>query len=192
MAEKIDRLTRVNELLKRPGCIRDRHTTHGLAGIGKDAAELLARQGAFDAPTGLNSAWAELAPRDGKILFYGTGLACTTYLHYLETLLDLWYLGCAVIRYKDENGLCKSALLPQHLGGCRDFYKGRDCKFYNKAVERGLNISYVPFGYGGLHLLSAAELFKVGCELLKEDPALLLCDSEQCMYCVNAKKHLKA
>jgi aminoglycoside N3'-acetyltransferase len=52
----------------------------------------------------LNSAWAELAPRDGKILFYGTGLACTTYLHYLETLLNLWYLGCAVIRYKDENG----------------------------------------------------------------------------------------
>ena len=181
----------VNELIKRPGCVRDRHTTHGLAGIGKDAAALLKAQGPFDAPTGLNSAWAELAPRDGKILFYGTGLACTTYLHYLETLLDLWYLGCAVIRYKNEDGLCKSALLPQHLGGCRDFYKGRNSKFYNKAVERGLNISYVPFGYGGIHLLSAAELYKVGCELLKEDPALLLCDSEECIYCVNAKKHLK-
>ena len=182
----------VNELLKRPECVRDRHTTHALAGIGKNASELLARQGAFDAPTGLNSAWHDLAPRNGKILFFGTGLACTTYLHYLETLLDLWYLGCAVIRYKTEDGTCKSALLPQHLGGCRDFYQGRNSKFYNKAVERGLKISYVPFGYAGLHLIDAADLYRVGCELLKEDPALLLCDSERCLYCVNAKKHLKA
>ena len=182
----------VNELLKRPGCLRDRHTTHTLAGMGKDAAVLLDRQGPFDPPTGLNSAWAEMAPRKGKMLFFGTGLACTTYLHYLETLLNLWYLGGALIRYKDEDGQCKSAFIQQHLGGCRDFYRGIGSKFYTKAIERGLNVGYVPFGYAGLHLVDAEELYNIGCELLKEDPALLLCDSEQCFYCVNAKKHLKA
>ena len=182
----------VNQLMTRPECCRDRHTTHAIAGIGKHAAELLAKQGPFDPPTGVNSAWHELAPRKGKILYLGSGIACNTYLHYLETLLDLWYLGCAVIRYKDEKGECKSALIQQHLAGCRDFYKGEKCKFYDCARARGMKIGYATLGYAGVHLMEAEELYKIGTELLKEDPALLLCDSEKCFFCVNAKERLKA
>ncbi len=182
----------VNQLMTRPECVRDRHTTHALAGIGKDAAELLAKQGPFDPPTGLNSAWHEFAPRKGKILFVGSGVACNTYLHYLETCLDLWYLGCAVIRYRNEKGYLQSALIEQHLGGCRDFYKGLKCKFNDRAIAKGLEIKYVSLGYAGLHLIDAEQLYKIGSELLKEDPALLLCDSEKCPFCVNAKARLKA
>lgn len=182
----------VNQLMTRPECIRDRHTTHALAGIGKDAAELLAKQGPFDTPTGLNSAWHEFAPRKGKILFVGSGVACNTYLHYLETCLNLWYLGCAVIRYRNEQGYLQSALIEQHLGGCRDFYKGLKCKFNDRAIERGLEIKFAPLGYAGLHLIDAAELYRIGSELLKEDPALLLCDSDKCIFCTNAKARLKA
>lgn len=182
----------VNQLMTRPECVRDRHTTHAVAGIGKDAAELLAKQGPFDTPTGFNSVWHELAPRKGKILFVGSGVACNTYLHYLETALDLWYLGCAVIRYRNDKGEIRSALIEQHLGGCRDFYKGLKCKFNDRAIERGLKIDFVSLGYAGLHLIDAEALYNIGSELLKEDPALLLCDSEKCMFCVNAKERLKA
>ena len=182
----------VNQLMTRPECCRDRHTTHAVAGIGRDAAELLAKQGPFDPPTGLNSVWHELAPRKGKILFVGSGVACNTYLHYLETCLNLWYLGCAVIRYKNEKGFPQSALIEQHLGGCRDFYKGLKCKFNDRAIERGLKIDFAPLGYAGLHLIDAAELYRIGSELLTEDPALLLCDSEKCPFCTNAKERLKA
>ena len=55
-----------------------------------------------------------------------------------------------------------------------------------------MKIGYAPLGYAGLHLMEADELYRIGTELLKEDPALLLCDSEKCYFCVNAKERLKA
>lgn len=181
----------VNELLTRPECRRDRHTTHSIAATGRCAEELLADLAPFDPPTGATSAWNGLVNRKGKILFIGSGIGCNTCLHYVETMMDSWYLGAAVIRFRNEHDQLESALIPQHLGGCRDFYKGAGCKFYRRAAEKGLEIKYVDCGYAGLHLISAEQLFNIGCELLKEDPALLLCDDPGCHYCVSAKARLK-
>ena len=181
----------VNDLLTRRGSFRDAHTTHSIAGMGRDAAELLAAQGPFDAPTGEKSAWHRLAERGGKMLFIGTGVGCTTYLHYLETMLDLPYLTNAVVRYRNGEGRFQTALIPRHLGGCRDFYRGIGAKFFRRAAERGLKITCIPLGYAALHCMDCREFYDTGMELLREDPGLLLCDSEECHFCSNAAKLLK-
>ena len=174
------------ELLTRPNCVRDAHLTHSVAGIGSDAAAMLAPQGATAPPTGIDSVWPRLAAKRGKMLFLGPGVGCATMLHYLETELDLPYLGGALVRYRTATGV-RSAWIEKHLGGCRDFYRGIDSRFFRRARERGLKIVSGKFGVGEFHLIDAKEFYDVAKELLTADPGLLLCEDPACSFCVRAR-----
>ena len=39
--------------------------------------------------------------------------------------------------------------------------------------------------------MDCREFYDIGMELLREDPGLLLCDSEECLFCSSAAKLLK-
>ena len=177
----------VNQLLTRPGCIRDPHITHSVAGIGRDAAEMLSRRSPFSPPTGLDSVWPQLVKKGGKMLFLGTGLGCTTMLHYLETELNLPYLGGALARYRTSDGV-RSAWIEQHLGGCRDFYRGISSRFYQRALAHGLKIVTGKFGVGEFHLIDVREFHELARELLTADPNLLLCEDPGCGFCSRARR----
>ena len=61
-----------------------------------------------------------------------------------------------------------------------DFENG---KFYQRAIARGLQIRTVELGPGKVMLMEAAELARIGLELIAEDPRVLLCDNPKCGFC---------
>ena len=72
-----------------------------------------------------------------------------------------------------------------HLPGCRDFYgkKTPVCKFYTRAIAKGLEIKHEEIGTGSIYAMKLSELYEIGTELFKEDPDVTLCDSPDCKFC---------
>ena len=179
-------------LSRRPGTIRDSHITHSIAGAGRLAAEFLKDVGAFDPPVGAGSVWPKLSGAGGKLVFLGAGLGNATFLHYLEDKLGLPYLGGALARYREADGRTRSAWMPNQLGGHRDFYAGESSRFYQAALARGLRIGRGRFGVGGLLVVECADLERIGLELLRERPDLLLCERPDCQFCLRAREPMSA
>lgn len=169
-----------------PDAVRSKHITHSWVGLGASAEECVSLHKFDDSPTGENSPLGEALRRNGKILFVGSTLAPSTFLHYIEDAFDLPYLSSAVCLYRREDGSVAKALLPKHLPGHRDFYCGEkaiNCKFYKKAIERGLQISEAAVGLDKLQLVDLQQLWQIGSQLVQEDNRILLCDDPNCIFC---------
>jgi aminoglycoside 3-N-acetyltransferase len=168
-----------------PQAVRSRHVTHSWAGLGKLAKQCTAGHEPDASPAGIESPMGKALEHGGKILFLGTGLAPTTFLHFIENYCDVPFLAPAVCRLKEPSGKLSTVLIQRHLPGHRDFY-GNDaihCKFYVKAVESGLEIKSVSLGVGELNLIDIKQLFKIGVKLVRENPRILLCDEPTCPFC---------
>ena len=121
----------------------------------------------------------------GKVLYFGTGLGSSTFLHYLEDCANVPYLAPAVAQILEDDGSIRPVVIPGHLPGHRDFYgeNAENCKFYTAALKAGLQISEVPLGFGKLQMMDLRQLFDIGINLLKNDPRILLCDNPDCLFC---------
>lgn len=168
-----------------PEAVRSRHITHSWTGMGKLVHECLDAHGPADPPCGENSPLAKALEFKGKVLYFGTTLAPSTFLHYLEDQLRLPYLETAVCKYKDADGSLKTVAIERHLPGHRDFYtlEAEHRKFFTEAVKAGLKITSVPLGIGKIQVIDLQDFYDVGMKVLKQDPDLLLCDNEKCMFC---------
>ena len=177
-------------LEKYPDAKRSKHITHSWAGIGAKAAECLDAHGAFEAPCGKNSPLGKALEMNGKILFVGSGLGPTTFIHYLETAVNANFLETAVCTVKMPDGSIEHVTVPQHLPGHRDFYRhdAENCKFYQKVIAAGLDIKEVDFGLGKLHLIDIRQLYDIGLPVMQEDSDIILCDSEDCLFCKKYRK----
>jgi aminoglycoside 3-N-acetyltransferase len=172
-------------LKKFPEAVRSAHISHSWAGFGAKAEYCVSAHGAFDPPAAANSPMGKAMELGGKVLFFGTGLAPTTFLHFVETAVNANFLQPAVCAYKKPDGSVDMAILQQHLPGHRNFYRfdAENCKFYQRAVAAGLHISETVFGMGKLHMIDLKELYAVAVKLCQEDPDVLLCDDPQCLFC---------
>ena len=170
---------------KFPGALRSKHVTHSWAGIGDKAEICLSAHGATEPPASATSPLGKALEQGGKVLFIGSGLAPTTFLHYLETEVNSNFLERAVCKVRKENGSDEIVTIDQHLPGHRDFYRAdaENCKFYKRAVANGLHIEERSFGMAKLHLIDLKELHDIGLEILKDDPDVLLCDNPDCLFC---------
>ena len=92
--------------------------------------------------------------------------------------------GTLYVAREADRLLC-AVTIDQHLPGHRDFYRAdaQNCKFYQRAVARGLHIAEVPFGMAKLHMIDINELHEIGMALFREDPDVLLCDDPECLFC---------
>ncbi len=174
--------------LRMPGVIRSQHPSHSVAGIGPLAEACLGVHREDDPPTGETSPFARLVQSKGKIVYFGCSLASSTFLHYLETVADLPYLKGSVCRVKNKDGSLRTVYVPKNLPGDRDFYRDVDgsSKFFKKALVSGLKIEQSTLGCGKIRLIEAGNLFTIGMQLLSQDPNILLCDNEECLFC---RKH---
>ena len=165
--------------------IRSKHITHSWTGFGPLASFCLDAHGPTEPPCGENSPIAKALELNGKILYFGTGLAPSTFLHYLEDQLRLPYLESAICKVKEANNLLKTVLIERHLPGHREFYtnNAHNGKFFTKAVAAGLEIKSVSLGISQLQVIDLNQFYKIGIKLLKEEPDLLLCDSPKCSFC---------
>jgi aminoglycoside N3'-acetyltransferase len=160
-----------------------------VAGTGPLAEKCLSGHGEADAPTGKNSPFAKLLEFKGKILHFGSGLDCTTYLHFLEDEMSLPYLANTVCRIKDPDGKVRSVMVPKHLPGHRDFYSSNweNAKFFKKAKDQGLKIKETSLSIGKLHVVEVKDLHEIGVKIIKKDPNIFLCDKEECIFCLRSK-----
>ena len=168
-----------------PEALRSRHITHSWAGFGPHAAACLSSHGESDPPSGENSPLAKALALGGKVLYFGTGLSPSTFLHYLEYVCDMPFLEDAVCRVKDPDGTTRIVLVPKHLPGHRDFYRpdAENCKFFRAAAEEGLCIRSAPLGMASLRVIDLRQFDEIGRRLLTRDPRMLLCDDPDCLFC---------
>ena len=139
---------------------------------------------------GKNSPLEKALELNGKILFFGTGLEPSTFLHYLEDIADVPYLDTAICRVKTENGDLKTVAIEKHLPGDREFYwePAENSVFYRKAFERGLKVKKVPLGMSFVQVIDLQELYRIGMELVREDPLIFLCEKPDCLFCSSFRK----
>ena len=138
-----------------------------------------------DPPASENSPLAKALELNGKVVYIGTGLEPSTFLHYLETVCRAAFLQPAVCRMKNPDGSLQTVFIRQHLPGHRDFYRedAENCKFFRRAVKAGLHIAEVPFGMNRIQVIELRSFYEIGMQLMKEDPRVLLCDDPGCMFC---------
>lgn len=171
--------------LKRKNVLRSNHPSHSVAGIGPLAEKCIKDHKEDDSPTGKNSPFAKLLELNGKILYFGSSLASSTFLHLIEDYLDMPYLKGSLCSIKDENGKIRNVYIPKNLPGDRDFYHepANKCKFFKRASAAGLSISKTPLGLGELQLVEMKDFFSTGMKILREEPDMLLCDNPECLFC---------
>ncbi|MBO4633361.1 MAG: DUF4910 domain-containing protein, partial [Lentisphaeria bacterium] len=133
-------------LEKFPEAKRSRHVTHSWAGLGLHAETCVSVHGPVDPPASHASPLAKAMELGGKVVYIGSGLAPSTFLHYLETVCNSAFLQPAVCRVKNPDGSLHTVFIEQHLPGHRDFYRpdAENCKFFLRAVKAGLKIAEVP------------------------------------------------
>ena len=170
-----------------PEAKRSRHITHSWAGLGPKAEACIAAHAPTDPPASKTSPLGKALELGGKVVYIGSGLGPSTFLHYLETVCDAAFLQPAVCRIKEPDGSLRTVFIDKHLPGHRDFYRrdAENCKFFVRAVKAGLHIGEVPFGMSKLQLIDLKEFYEVGIKLLQEDPRILLCDDPDCQFCKN-------
>jgi len=175
--------------LKRPGVVRSSHPSHSVAGIGPLAEQCLRDQRADHPAVGATSAFAHLAELGAKIVYVGASPLSSTFLHYLETKLELPYLMKRLGCVRGEDGRVEYVFSDGHVGGHRDFYRAdwRGTKVFSELLAAGLQVSSACVGLGEVLLVGAAEFERLGLEALRADPTILLCDAEDCLFCRQAK-----
>ena len=168
-----------------PDARRSCHVSHSWAGLGAKAAECTAAHGATEPPGAASSPMGKALEYGGKIVYIGTGLSPSVFLHYLETACGSALLQPAVCRIKAADGSLCTGVVEQNWNGHRDFYgpDAQNCKFFTRAVEAGLHIAEIPFGMSCINVIDLKSLYTIGMKLLKDDPRILLCDDPDCLYC---------
>ena len=176
-------------MLREPGSYRSGHISHEWAAIGGRAEEMVSGHGFLDPPAGETSPLKKALDADGSVIFLGCHLGANTFLHYLEDHTDAPFLQPAVMRYIESDGTWKTGFISRHLPGHRDFYDAaKGSRFYDEAVRRGLRIDEVPFGMTTLRRIRLKDLYEIGMEMFREDPAATLCDDPDCPYCAPYRK----
>jgi aminoglycoside 3-N-acetyltransferase len=174
--------------LNRKGIYRSKHPSHSVAGIGPLAEKCLEAHRETDPPTCGRSPYGKLLDLNGKILYFGCGFAPSTFLHFMEDRMNLPYLSEAICKIKSGNET-RSVKIPRHLPGHRDFYTSdaENCKFFKEVIANGLEIKEASLGLGKLQLINASQLYNLGMKALKKNPNILLCDDQECSFCIKNK-----
>ena len=172
-------------LEKFSGVKRSRHVTHSWGGLGPQADFCVRDHEPDDPPASANSPLGKALELNGKVVYIGTGLGPSTFLHFLETVCRAAFLQPSLCRVKDPDGSLRTLSLDQHLPGHRDFYRSdaENCKFFQRAVQAGLKIAEVPFGMSRILVIELKPFYEIGMWLMKEDPRVLLCDNPDCAFC---------
>ena len=172
-------------MLSEYGAKRSAHATHSWCAIGKNAEYCVGEHKLLDSPCGDNNPMEKALGLGAKIVFFGCGVSSNTFIHYLEDRANSNFLENAVIKIVREDGKHVTELMRNHLPGCRDFYYylTPDCKFYKRAIARGLKINRELLGAGDIYTMNIEDVYRIGTELFREDPDVTLCDRPECTFC---------
>ena len=179
--ETPSRVGKISDTLwRRPGAFRSAHPTHSIAGLGPRAEELV--QGHDKTSTfGRDGPYRRYVDWGAKIIFLGVDVRCNTTLHAIEDWLDLPYMSVEEALVKGPDSKPQIVKVTKSPMGDRDFYrKGSKVeRLYQKAglVHRG------KVGMADTIWLPAVEMVEAVVQGIYQEPALLLCDRQDCEFC---------
>ncbi|MCP4639712.1 MAG: AAC(3) family N-acetyltransferase [bacterium] len=182
------------ELARRvPGVVRGHHPTHSNAGIGTDAAAILAGEELAEG-VGIGSTLDKLYHRGATVLMVGCGLQGCTALHLAETRARVPYLG--MFPGEDTHVTLSYADPAAGPGGRTIEHRVHErpgCSHGFPTLEPALRAA------GAIRDGRLAEASVAVCEmkrlvdaavvLLKEDPFRTLCRDPECRRCPFVREH---
>jgi aminoglycoside 3-N-acetyltransferase len=182
-----------NVFWRQQDVLRSRHPTHSVAAWGDRAAKLLADH-ENRGPTGLDSPLHRSALWGGFILQLGVKHGSNTTLHVAEVLAGVPYVtvpchkdwGDVALVRRADGGVDEVPMVNDERPGC----SGGFPKIEPLLVERGLT-HQTMIGSCRVRLTAAMPMIDVAVEMLKADPAALLCDRAECEHCTAAREAIR-
>jgi aminoglycoside N3'-acetyltransferase len=169
---------------KLPGAVRSLHPTHSIAGVGPDAAEMLRDHDKVHAFAVGSPCW-KLWERDAWVLLIGVNHNANSVAHVAEELERMSYLDRRrVARVMQPDGTIREVELRRP--GCSEAW---DAVIDPPLRARGA-IRERRVGSAKLILMRARDVVDVTREMLRRDPAALLCNACGCDACATARKML--
>ncbi|MEA2734815.1 MAG: aminoglycoside 3-N-acetyltransferase [Humisphaera sp.] len=169
-----------------PDAVRSLHPTHSLAGVGPDAATILAGHEMVHAFAAGSPVW-RLWERNAWVLLIGVGHFANSMAHVAEELLAMPYLDrkrrARVVR---SDGTIAEVELRRP--GCSDAW---DAVLGPPLRARGAIVEG-KIGDARLQLMRARDVVDATAELLRRNSQTLLCNRPGCDACEAARKMLGA
>lgn len=172
-----------------PQAVRSFHPTHSVAAIGPRAVHLT-RGHLASSPLGPGSPFHRLAQWGGDVMLLGCDHRSNSLLHVAEVLAGLPYVRIPFSKGQEfETAVIYRAGKPvvelklYEAPGCsRGFHKAEP------ALRKAGIIQDGRVGQAAVQLFSGQALLDVMVKKLKENPALLLCDVEDCSICPRRRR----
>lgn len=147
-----------NIVMDMSGALRSLHPTHSVVALGSSAQDYIQGHHLDATPFGVNSPYAKLTIRRGKILLIGVGLSAVTCFHVYEDLLDS---ACPVQVYLPSryNLACTDQsgnVVPVRTAAHNPKVSAtRDCERARTWLEDAGAIQSVPLGESELTIIDA-------------------------------------
>jgi aminoglycoside 3-N-acetyltransferase len=163
-----------------PGVIRSADPTHAVAGIGPAAAEILEghdRVHAFSRGSPLWRLWEQNA----WVLLIGCGQESNSMVHVAEELVQVPQLSrTRVVQVIQADGSTREIAVRRP--GCSNAFNVIDAPLRQRGAIREITI-----GAARAMLMRAGDVVEVSADLLRRDPAALLCAPGACDVCDEAR-----
>jgi aminoglycoside 3-N-acetyltransferase len=169
-----------------PGAVRSWHPTHSVAAIGMGAAELCDGHHLVGAVSH-GSPLDRLAARGGKILLLGVGHVTNSTIHVGEVRANVPYLD---IPFSVESFTSATVVTPSG-DVCVPIIQPSGCSRAFGAIEQPLRhrgaIRDGLVGEAVAQLMRGRDVIEAVVELLRADPAALLCNDPDSYRCAQAR-----
>ena len=163
-----------------PGAVRSRQPTHPVAGVGPDAESILAGH-ERTTPFGPGSPLWKLWERGAWVLLIGCDHRASSMIHVAEELVGVPYLDHPrVAKVLQPDGRYADVTV-RRPGDSNGFIKLDAPLRARGAIRDGV------VGAARLMLMRAADVVATAAEMLRRDPAALLCDNPACERCTHAR-----
>jgi aminoglycoside 3-N-acetyltransferase len=169
------------------GVIRSKHPTHSVAAWGKRAAEFIAGHEKCPGGLGVDSPFHKAAKAGADVLMLGCNLTTLSLIHVGESVVRAPYLG--KVFYP---GYDRAMTLVDYDGGSIEFQpkdvptdSAAFINVQNELDKRGL-IQHCQVCDAKCMKFDAMTCLNLTVEMLKADPAILLCHNPRCCVCAPA------
>jgi aminoglycoside N3'-acetyltransferase len=169
---------------KLPGAVRSLHPTHPIAGIGPDAAAILEGHDKVE-PFGEGSPCWRLWERNAWVLLIGVSHESNSVAHVAEEHLQMTYLDRRRSARVVRGGAIEEVTLRRP--GCSDAW----APVIDAPLRATHPIRDERIGSAHVMLMRSRDVVEATVQLLRSDPAALLCEKPTCEACQQARRMLR-